>query len=175
LVWALYHNKFTGLTVTAPTDNTASVNAAIDALAASAHSAVQSLAATVNNFSLSSDGARSADTNTLNTGLSTQWGNHNNNVDLANTNFNALSGYPVGIGQLPAMLNESHVNGVSMTTTAVGGGITAPDVPAPPPVQPGGAGGATDPLAPTRDAHLSGVAAQTTVPGVAAYDITAGW
>jgi hypothetical protein len=174
LVWGLYYNKFEGLSPgTPPGDNTASVNASIQALVQSTNNVVQGLATAVNNFTLSSDGARSSDAGNLNASLSSQATAHNANVANVNQNnvyLRAAAGFPISVPN-----DMGGIGTPSMPTLAIGGGISAGGVSAPP-VTPGGAGtGPTDPLAPVRDAHLNNIAALTTVPAVAAYDITAGW
>ena len=61
----------------------------------------------------------------------------------------------------------------SMINSGVGVNIGTPSAPT---VTWNNVGGpAADPFAATRDMHLSNVAAQSTVDGVAAYDITSGW
>ena len=170
LTRGLYNNKFAGLSGSPP-DNTASVNASITELTNSTNNAVQSLAQQVNNFTLSSDGARSADAAALNTALNTQASGmkqNYDNIDFNTAQFNLLR---LGLNTSEG-INMGGVQTPQMSVYPVGGGISAPSVTSSP-VSVGG--GYTDPLAPTRDYHINQINAQTTVDGVAAYDITAGW
>ena len=166
LVWGLYYNKFEGLTPGTPAgDNTASVNASIDAL-------VQS----VNNALVTYNSNVATSTAALNTSLDSQHTGHTANIDISNSNFNALSNLRIdipsggGSANLPTLGNEGGIGVPSMPQAGAPPSVSAP------PVQQGASAVApTDPLAPTRDTHLNNVGAQTTVAGVAAYDITAGW
>jgi hypothetical protein len=182
LVWGLYYNKSNPSTPGAALpDNTASVNAAVQGLASSTNSSLASLSSQINSmisgYAASNTGARSADAQALNASLESQNEGHTANISIANTNFGALSSYtiPSGGGSLPGMGGLGGVAPGSMPTTDVAPGtVSAPGV-STSGVTPGGGSGPTDPLAPIRDGHLNNLAAQTSVPAVAAYDITAGW
>jgi len=156
LVWGLYHQKAN----VGAYDNTASVNASIQALVTSTNDALGGLAGSVN-------GASTA----LNTSLSDQATGHNANVSIASGNFGALSGFTItipsggGSGSLPLLGGEGGIGVPSMPSVSAGS-VSAPGV---------DPGGTTDPMAPIRNTHLSNINAQTSVDGVAAYDITAGW
>jgi hypothetical protein len=172
LTRGLYYNKFSPGSI----DNTAAVNASIQALAQSTNDSLKSLASDVNNFTLSSDGARSADAQALNSALGSQALAHNTNVTAANSHtaaLNALTGYYIGPdgGSLPVTTVSSlhSVGTPQMSTMDVGGNIGVPPTVSTPEV------GVGDPLAVRRDAHIANINAQTTVAGVAAYDITTGW
>lgn len=160
LTRGLYYNKFSPGSL----DNTAAVNASIQTLVQSTNAALQNLTAQVNGQSVSQDGARAADAAALNASGSSQ-------ATGINANFGALSGFTISIpsgGGSASLPGMGGIGPVSMSTTPVGGNIGAPGVYAP-------GIGVGDPLAAARDSHISNINAQTTVDGVAAYDITAGW
>jgi len=182
-----------------------SVNTALGALTQSANNSIQDLATKTNTFSLSSDGARSADTFNLNDSLNNQATSHNANVTGANTNFGALSSFniPDTGGALPVMGSLGGILVPSQTHTPVGGGITALGVTPPsvsatpatgPPISWPPIGGAPvsltyeqftgllkvitsrrNTLQQTRTTHKNNIAGLASVDAVVAYDITGGW
>lgn len=111
----------------------ASVNAAFQEMATDTHDAVQGLAGNVNSFTLSSDGARSADANSLNTSLSSQVTGHNANRAIVDGNFSSISNLHIESvpTSLPFQNPQGGIGTPSLPTTPVGGGITAPGVSAP--------------------------------------------
>jgi len=144
------------------TDNTASVNAALDSVAAQINQ-VHSDFASVNASGIAY----------LNTTLNSQAEGNAANINAINNHageLGALSGFsiPSGGGSLPFL------------SPAGAGGITTPQNPYTPsfnPVSNPGVspGGPYDSAAGMRDYHTNQVNAQSTVAGVAGYDITAGW
>lgn len=190
LVWGLYYNKSQPVTPgAAPPDNTASVNAAVQGLADSTNAAIDSMNSIITNlaaqttnamegYAQSNTGARSADAQALNASLDGQHAGHTANIAIVNQNFVTVQ----NAGSVPMGNVTSPQGGISpvvMQTTHVDAASVAPLSAVPPvstsPVLPGGAAGPHDTLAPIRDAHLGNVYAQSSVEGVAAYDITAGW
>jgi len=113
-----------------------STNAAIQNLAISSDNAVQFLSASTNSALNTAESARASDAASLNAGLGSQATGHNLNVNVANANFNSLSGYSATIGTdggtvtLPGL---SYQDGVPTPTlpASPGSRTTAPGISAP--------------------------------------------
>jgi len=139
------------------TDNTASVNAAID-------SVVSQLNASQSQFQEQNANGIAL----LNNDLATQTGYHNSNKGVADDHAASING----------LVSAGGAGGGHFVTGFQG--LPTPTNPAVPTFQgvssPGvSAGGPSDSMASMRDMHQGNINAQTTVEGVASYDITSGW